>query len=542
MIIRASKLLEHCTKPKQIILLIFLTLFVFLLYLYFLRWQNNDSVHLWNYKQYDINAFKQIQFKGEKIVHLDLKGAPPKVEYFKRFFPLLSKLGATGILIEYEDMFPYKGSLVNISATNAYSLEDIKVILKLAEMSQLSVIPLVQTFGHMEFILKLKEFEHLRELFEYPQVICPTHNNALDVIMDMISQILEAHPEITKLHIGSDEVWYLGVCSRCIDVMNKNDWSKNRLFLEHISAIVNGIHKKHPHLKILMWDDKFRSMSLEELNSSGIKSLVELVVWKYDRNVYEELGPNLWDTYASVFSKIWIASAYKGATGSNQYLTDVTHHVENHKSWMKIVSDYQHKVKFEGIFLTGWQRYDHFAILCELLPVGIPSLAMDFQVLKGSNALPFSPSNEVGRILNCEQPYSLVASTFGVPNCGYPGGNVLDLILKFHSLKEDYLRMINTAFIKGWMTDYNIKYGFSNPQYVESGTSLISSLRLEINRLETDLFYAMQEIYDNYTINEWTETFIKPLAVQIENLWEAKIKLLSKTHWSKRPYELDNEL
>ena len=39
-------------------------------------------------------------FKGHKIVHLDLKGAPPKASYYKYLLRLLKKLGATGILIE----------------------------------------------------------------------------------------------------------------------------------------------------------------------------------------------------------------------------------------------------------------------------------------------------------------------------------------------------------------------------------------------------------------------------------------------------------
>ena len=35
----------------------------------------------------------------ERIVHLDLKGAAPKISYIEKLFPLLKLLGATGLLI-----------------------------------------------------------------------------------------------------------------------------------------------------------------------------------------------------------------------------------------------------------------------------------------------------------------------------------------------------------------------------------------------------------------------------------------------------------
>ncbi|KAF2895886.1 hypothetical protein ILUMI_10282 [Ignelater luminosus] len=233
---------EFFTKPKQILLLISLTVFVVIIIIYFLSWQNNNRSFkkFWkNDHYYDFNNLMyrdsiDAKFEGEKIVHLDLKGAPPKVSYYEKLFPLLVKLGATGLLIEYEDMFPYSGPLLkNVSASNAYSLEDIKTILKLAEESRLSVIPLIQTFGHMEFMLKLKEFEDLREVIEYPQVICPTHEKSLSLIMHMVDEIVKAHPSATKIHIGADEVWFVGVCDRCVGILNKFGWTKSQLFLEH---------------------------------------------------------------------------------------------------------------------------------------------------------------------------------------------------------------------------------------------------------------------------------------------------------------------
>lgn len=40
---------------------------------------------------------------------------------------MLRDLGATGLLIEYEDMFPFEGNIRNLSAKNAYHPEELKV-------------------------------------------------------------------------------------------------------------------------------------------------------------------------------------------------------------------------------------------------------------------------------------------------------------------------------------------------------------------------------------------------------------------------------
>ena len=69
----------------------------------------------------------------------------------------------------------------------------------------LNVVPLIQTFGHMEFVLKHKQWQTLREVDIYPSSMCPSNSAALPLITNMIKQIVTFHPDLQYLHIGADE-------------------------------------------------------------------------------------------------------------------------------------------------------------------------------------------------------------------------------------------------------------------------------------------------------------------------------------------------
>ncbi|KAI2585863.1 hexosaminidase D, partial [Homo sapiens] len=74
------------------------------------------------------------------------------------------------------------------------------------------------------------------------------------------------------------------------------------------------------------------------------------------------------------------ASAFKGATGPSQAVPPVEHHLRNHVQWLQVAGSGPTD-SLQGIILTGWQRYDHYSVLCELLPAGVPSLAACLQLL-----------------------------------------------------------------------------------------------------------------------------------------------------------------
>nr|CAD7602261.1 unnamed protein product [Timema genevievae] len=423
-------------------------------------------------------------FEGQRIVHLDLKGAPPRLSYYEELFPLLRDLGTTGILMEYEDMFPFTGpQLQDIPAFNAYSKSDIKQILTLAYNNGLQVIPLIQTFGHLEYVLKLSKFADMREVPKYPQVICPSHNSTFSMLTTMIDQVVELHPGIKYLHIGCDEVYYLGDCVRCAMAMVDHKWSKTQLFLSHVVRMAKYIRQKHSGVIPLTWDDEFRDLTETELHESNVAHWVEPVVWKYTPDV-AILTSEMWDKYSSVFPAVWIASAFKGATGPDKYVTDISYHLENHRSWMDIVASYSDRIHFRGIVVTGWQRYDHFSVLCELLPAGIPSLAVNLAYIQGDNKACHMSARERG--VSSIDPFA--------------------------------------------------RY----PEPVEHATAELDRCRMELTYIERDMKLAMAEVYDRHTAVEWVSTFIQPLTIRLQKLWEAKERLLTKEYWPRRPLDMLN--
>lgn len=70
----------------------------------------------------------------------------------------------------------------------------------------LMVIPLVQTIGHMEFVLKHEQWKGLREIDKYPSSMCPSHSDTMPLVRNMVKQIIDFHPHAEYIHIGADEV------------------------------------------------------------------------------------------------------------------------------------------------------------------------------------------------------------------------------------------------------------------------------------------------------------------------------------------------
>ncbi|CAN7990657.1 unnamed protein product [Ixodes hexagonus] len=471
------------------------------------------------------------------LVHFDLKGAPPRSDFYDTVFPLLRKLGATGVLMEYEDTFPYWGPLKSLSAKNAYNHSELAHILSVARANKLKVIPLVQTFGHLEFALKLQEFMELRELSHSPQALCPSLNSSLSLVKAMLNQVLSLHPEAEFVHIGCDEVYSLGQCPRCEQRLQLPDMSRDMLFLHHVGSVIK--HVVRAGVRPIMWDDMLRSMEPDSVRQWNASKLVDLMVWSYRPNISKDFDDKVWNKY-SRFGGVWAASAFKGATGARQLLPDIRYHLKNHHSWLEALKQHKQSWPLRGIALTGWQRYDHFAMLCELFPASIPSLAANLLYLQHGH-LDAPELSSLKEMLGCNR----LIPVFGPADnrflfCRFPGAKVLTGVQQLIGLLRQKQIMEKDSNYVGWLDGYSIQHSFGSPDHIRDATRNLSELLGTANHLQKYLSDALSQVYDSYTVAEWMGSFLEPVLRQLSLLDEQTQQLMSVNSWPRRPLDTTN--
>ncbi|XP_073492588.1 hexosaminidase D-like [Aquarana catesbeiana] len=461
--------------------------------------------------------FSKVQMK---LVHLDLKGAPPKISYYEQIFPLFSKLGANGLLIEYEDMFPFTGDLEILKSPYAYSEEDIVKILQLAEINNLEVVPLIQTFGHMEYILKHDKYRALREVERYPNSLNPHSAESMPLLKMMLTQVLDKHPKSNWVHIGADEVYHLGEGQDSKSWLNNNKGDLGKMFLTHLKNVVDFLHTRYPEKSLLMWDDMLRKLSVESISAAGITKFVSPVLWLYHTNFNMEQTESFISKYEkSGFSSIWFASAFKGASTPNQIWTPMDLHMKNHQQWKKVIDGMSKfpKIHYNGMALTGWQRYDHYSVLCELLPVAIPSLAVCLKTLS-SGQFTEEAKKDTALILGFSKIDVEKNTCEG--NGAFPGSEIYSMVRKIHLEMKKKVREIteDDGDISAWFSRYHRKHQFANPHKMEMFSAKILKANEEWESHIQALRTQMDSIFSPDTVEEWMEENVNPIMDHLREL------------------------
>ena len=332
-------------------------------------------------------------------VHLDFKGLPLSPDTLCGHIELLKRFGITGLVLEWEDMLPYSGSMACLSAPNAYTEYEVKNILAAAE--GLELIPLVQTLGHCENLLKHDAFAMLREDPEDYGTMCPCHPDTPMHLRELMRQVIELHPGVTRIHIGCDEPT-LGASAHTAAAAATDPAGLSGVLIDHVARTATAAHELGCR-EVLMWHDAAATLDDESLRTRLLPTGVSIVVWDYAPELTQA---SFVTRLASLGASPYVATSWKGADGADAIVPTAAARIANQRAWINFEAtcnaappvahleppspsgltggdaleelegqeEEESKRTFCGVVLTGWSRYGHLQPLTEMLPAGFPSL------------------------------------------------------------------------------------------------------------------------------------------------------------------------
>ncbi len=206
-----------------------------------------------------------------RAAHYDTKHHQDRGSYVKSFIRDLAKYKINMLVWEWEDKFAYK-SHPEIGAPGAFTMEEMQAFTRYAREYHVELVPLVQGLGHVSFILKWPQYKDLREVENSDWEFCPLEDGTYNLLFDLWDEAIEATPGSKYIHIGSDETYELGVCSKC--QASANEVGNSGLYHSFASRSAEHLKKSR---KVMLWE---RPMGWEKNKSpiKGIKPNTDMVL------------------------------------------------------------------------------------------------------------------------------------------------------------------------------------------------------------------------------------------------------------------------
>jgi hexosaminidase len=281
--------------------------------------------------------------------HLDLRIQVMPMPALKEFAKKLSESGINTLIMEWEGTYPFEGHPL-IPNRYAYTKAGIVSFVKYCNALGIDVIPLQQSFGHVEYILRHERYKDLREDQKDYSQVCPLQTKQDSALFtDLYKELVSTHTS-KYIHIGGDETYLLGHDERCKLKVAKE--GKSKLYIDYIRMLCNIVIKlgKRP----VLWAD----IALKYPDAINLlpKGTV-LVDWNYGWSMN-----NFGDHQKLMESgyEIWGAPALRSHP-DNYFLTQWEKHFNNIRNFVPVAKD----LGYKGIVMTSWSTSGAYSSVFE---------------------------------------------------------------------------------------------------------------------------------------------------------------------------------
>ncbi|HUW83981.1 MAG TPA: family 20 glycosylhydrolase, partial [Phycisphaerae bacterium] len=170
--------------------------------------------------------------------HIDFNVHHFKRDYLERWLTDLAGLGYDTILWELEDAVAWD-TCPRCAPPDAYTKDEFRELLALSRRLGLEPVPLLQTIGHCEYVLRHRPYSHLAETPDRVDQYCPRNSQLVPFLRDWIDEYLDLFGDVRHFHIGADEAWQLGACPDCKAYAERH--SLSQLYIDHVNAVCTGL-------------------------------------------------------------------------------------------------------------------------------------------------------------------------------------------------------------------------------------------------------------------------------------------------------------
>lgn len=181
--------------------------------------------------------------------------------------------------------------------------QDIRAFVAYVRSFGIEVIPEVQSLGHVPYltlshpeIAEVDQEEDARidtraedarpDKF-YPHCYCPSNEKSYALLFDILDEVIEVFEPREYVHMGHDEVYYMGLCPKC------REKSHAELFASDVNRIY--AHLREKGLKMMIWSDmlqpvtKYRTPPAADLISKDILCLDFIWYFHLDKDIETNL-------------------------------------------------------------------------------------------------------------------------------------------------------------------------------------------------------------------------------------------------------------
>ncbi|HVW16018.1 MAG TPA: beta-N-acetylhexosaminidase [Mucilaginibacter sp.] len=281
--------------------------------------------------------------------HLDLRIQVMPMPELKEFAKKLSGYGINTLIMEWEGTYPFEKHPL-IPNRFAYSKAEIVDFIKYCNGLGIDVIPLQQSFGHVEYILRNERYKDVREDQKDYSQVCPLQVRQDSMLFSDLYKELESTHTSKYIHIGGDETYLLGHDERCRKKVAEE--GKSKLYIDYIRMLCNIVIKmgKVP----VMWADI--AMKYPEAIKLLPKETI-LVDWNYGWSM-----DNFGDHQKLMQSglEIWGAPSLRSHP-DNYFLTQWGKHFNNIKNFIPACR----QLGYKGIVMTSWSTSGAYSPIWE---------------------------------------------------------------------------------------------------------------------------------------------------------------------------------